>query len=347
MKKIFDFRSSIPDLLSDRHFRGFLHQWFQFISRRQAPLLNHFKSVSTFIRFLPRHPHLLHSNPPNPQSKIPSFKNRKSRIENSSAFTILELLAAFAVVALVLVLLLQIANQTLQASRTTTQQLNATQDARRALDMLASDIANAVITGGATILFQGQNPPTLAMLTTGRGPNGQGAIANRFIGVSYELNNREFIRGYSAVEYTTSNLLTEIENAATPPDKSVLAKGVLQFTVLANLEDGTTKPLDNLPNSAEVGSGGSYSGYTVPSNWTALVPASYPVNKTAPRVRSLLVAIATVDEQNLSTFEGKLPTFTQPSSDPVSTWESELASQDIPDPLRAAIRFQSKTIPLP
>ncbi len=274
-----------------------------------------------------------------------------------NAFTIVELLVATAVLALLLSLLLQVTNHTLQASRVTTQQLDSTQAARRVIDAFSSDIASAVMTSGATILVQAKGgAPSLAFLTTGRGPS---SVPTRYLAVNYQLKTNQIVRAYRAVDWSSVDLLAAAETAAnSPSDSPGLATGILQLTVLAILEDGKT--VINLENGAAVVSGSAtpawgvsgtvtYQGQTVPTGWTALVPATPPSTPAAPRVRSLLIAIAAVDQQNLRLLNAaQLERFKQPTTeDPIKEWESALATSSFAGPVRAAIRFQSKVIPLP
>jgi len=288
----------------------------------------------------------------------PCARLSHSELANAPAFTILELLVAMAILALLLVLLLQLTNHTLQASKTSTQQLDSTQAARQILDVLSTDLASAVTTDGATVLTQASNgAPSLVFLTFSRGP-----VANtRFLSVNYQLKNNEITRAYRGIGWNAigpgsgnpANFLAAAETAATSPDAtSVLARGVLQFSALAVLEDGSMVSLLAPPGNAAGASGTMlFEGQTVPAGWTALVPSRTPLpptlGPTTARVRALLVAIASVDEQNLRLLN-PMPAFTQPAStDPVAAWETELASTPLPGPARSAIRFHSKVIPLP
>ncbi len=283
------------------------------------------------------------------------FKESRTR----RAFTLIELLVATAVMALILVLLLQIAEHTLQASHVTTQRLDSTQSARRALDALSSDLASAVLASGATILVQtgSGGSPSLAFLTSQRGPS-TAPPPPRFLAVNYKLENHQLTRGYAPVAWTDSNLLTAAETAAAPTaSRSVLAPGILQFAVLAVLEDGTSVSVLNTPPAAWGASGTVlYEDQTVPSGpppWTALVPAvpptPSPLVPSTARVRSLLVAIAAVDEQNFALLnDAQRNSFAQPTTDdPVKEWEADLDPASLPAPARSAIRFHSKLIPLP
>src|SRR5690606_27471911 len=102
-------------------------------------------------------------------------------------------------------------------------------------------------------------------------------------------------------------LLAVAETSATNPlETSVLASGILQFAVLGlledgkttvNLEDGTSVPLWGGAITWE--KAGTIDGQVVPTGWSALVLASPPSTPTTPRVRALLVALVSVDEQNL------------------------------------------------
>jgi len=277
--------------------------------------------------------------------------------KTSPAFTLIELLIAMAVLALMLVFLLQITSQTMQATKRTTQQLNSTQSARQCLDALSTDIAHAVLMGGATILTApgaGGTSPALAFLTCGRGPD---STPSRFLAVSYKLGNNTLTRSYKAIGWadvpgTYPNLLSAAEEAATSPVfTSTLSTGILQFSVLAILEDGSRVSLLTPP--ANAAGAATIDGQSVPSGWTALVPSKpplpSPLNSGTARVRGLLVAIASVDEQDFSLL-ATIPSFSQAAaatSDPVGAWETELAIQSLPGPARAAIRFSSKIIPFP
>lgn len=282
---------------------------------------------------------------------------RPRRPSATAGFTLIELLVASAVLALLLGLLLQVANHTLQASRVTTQQLDATQSARRVLDSLSSDLANSVNTGSAVLYKPLGGSVSLAFLTASRGPS-TSATPSRFLAVNYKLEDHKLIRSYLGIDWSTKELLQAAESGADTGTPSVLSPAILQFAVLALLEDGetivrlqdgsVTPPLAEPPvwrkADAEL-----FQGQTVPTTWSALVPTTPPSTPKTPRVQALLVAIAAIDEQNLDV----LPTaqrdiFKAPTtSDPIKEWEATLASAEFRGPARAAVRFYSKVIPLP
>lgn len=280
------------------------------------------------------------------------------------AFTILELLTAVAVMALMLVLFLQITNHTLQTSKATTHQMDSSQAARRILDALSSDIANAVLGTESTILTkEAGGAPSLAFLTSGRGPDTSSA---RFLAVGYKLENHQLIRSYKAVGWTDvpatypGGFLYAAEAASdNPAFTTSLSSGILQFSVLAILEDGTMVSLLTPPaDAAGISGPDPFEGQTVPNGWTALVPAKpptpNPLTSSTARVRALLVAIASVDEESLGLLGATTLTFDQPSTgflttwNPVTEWETELSAESqLPGPVRSAIRFTTKVIPLP
>ncbi len=276
--------------------------------------------------------------------------------QRPAAFTVIEVLVASAVLALLLVLLLQMANYTLQASRVTTQKLNATQAARRVIDTLSSDLAGAV-SNGATVLYQPDGGSvSLSLVTAGRGP-ANAALPTRFLAVNYRLAGYQIIRSYEAVGWNVTDWLTAAAAAGTSTNRSLLAPGILQFAVLALLEDGTTAVVlasgTSIPPSAltswRVPAGGMFEGQVVPADWSALVRVKPPSTLIQPRVRALLAAIAAVDEQNFQLLsESQRDLFAQPlTADPVKEWETVLNGASLPGSARTAIRFYSKILPLP
>lgn len=291
----------------------------------------------------------------------PTTRSRRSR----HGFTIIELLAATAVLSLLVVLLLSIINSTLQSSKIVNQQIDATQGARRALDAISSDIVNAVVSNSATILCQSyEGAPSLAFLTNGRGPSAA-QTSPRYLAVNYRLENRMLTRSYQSVGWGSANLLAAAETAAPNAlgssslsgGRSILSTGILQFSASAVLENGSRVSLLTTPSTAWGASGSVlYHGLTVPTGWTALVPATKPLpdplTDATSRVRSIVFAVAAIDSQNQKLLEESttLPIFAQPSGalvDPVPQWESSLAAASVPNSVRSSIRFLTKTVQLP
>lgn len=262
-------------------------------------------------------------------------------------FTILEVLVATVVLALMLAAVLQITGQTTSVARLAGSKISAEQSVRSALDAVERDLRAAVITPRATLLL-GSAGNSLAFLTCGRGPN---TTPTRFLGVCYRWNaDGRLVRGYAAVDEVTSNLLAAAESASTSTDQPVVAENIIQVAIVALLDDGTRKPLDS-PAAGTWNASGTvpYGEWTVPTGWTALVPALATMPVSGPRVSAVQVAMVGTDPKGtnlLSSAQRAL--FTTPSGgDPASEWEAVAQSASLPGPVRSSLSIQSKMIPLP
>jgi len=284
------------------------------------------------------------------------------------AFSLVELLVAVAVFLLMLALVAQIAQMTLQTSHVTIAQMEGTEAARKLLDSLSRDL-DLSVSGPRLDLVNSQlsvlgrvstnGSPELAFLTTGRGPTG--ATPPRFLAVAYSMTNNSVARTYAPVDWNATNLMRASANAAgsSPSpgsERTVLTSGVLQFAVVPLLEDGSIASLADmegftLPNPLPAW--GKRVDLAGSGQWTVLQPlrppAPLPLNSATARVASLLVAVATIDERSYRLIDpASLPLFPPPTtSDPGKEWESKLATLTLPNPVRSAIRFHSMTIPLP
>ena len=260
-------------------------------------------------------------------------------------FTILEVLVATSVLALMLVAILQVAGQTTMVARLAGSKMGAGQSVRSALDAVERDLRAAVITPRAALLV---GTSSMAFLTCGRGPN---TVPARFLGVFYRWNSDgQLIRGYAAVDEAATDLLAAAEGASTSPDQPVVAENILQVAFVAILDDGTRRLLNN-PAAGSWNAAGAvpYGEWTVPGGWTALVPAMAALPGSGPRVSALLVAMVGTDPKGsalLSNAQRAL--FAQPAgADPVSEWEAVAESASLPAPVRSSLSIQSKMIPLP
>jgi len=264
-------------------------------------------------------------------------------------FTILELLVAMAVLALLLVAVLEITGKTTTLTRMAGSKLNATQAVRSALDAVERDLQNAVVTPEATVLVRTLNgSPIIALLTRGRGPGTQPA---RFLAVSYEWSpDGSFKRGYVPVNWAASNLLAAAESAASAPDQPQLAGSLLQVSYIALLTDGTRQSLATpAPGPWNASGTVTYGQWSVPTGWTALVSTTKTLAGNGPRVRAVLVAMVGTDPKGFALLSSaQKALFTQPTgADPVADWEAVANSASLPGPVRSSLSIQSKTIPLP
>jgi prepilin-type N-terminal cleavage/methylation domain-containing protein len=279
-------------------------------------------------------------NLPDLESKI---QNSKFKVRTPSAFTLIELLTAMAVLAIILVMLLQVVNGILQSTQTQTQQMDSVAAARRVLDVMETDLSQAVITENAAILVRlDPDAPSLAFLSERRGP----AADHRALAVRYELgydpeNPFRFVRAYGSVDFETVNLLDAAVNDATI--RPALADGILAFQI---------RFLDN--SGVEIDSGSlasplvedSLNGFAAPSGWKALrTHGNAASTEAGDHVSSMQIWIAAVDEQNLGIVDPEQVRGIF-GEDPASWRTSVDNSTELPARVKSGIRILTKTIPL-
>jgi prepilin-type N-terminal cleavage/methylation domain-containing protein len=240
------------------------------------------------------------------------------------AFTLIELLVAMAVLAIVLVLMLQISGGVLDATKLQSRQMEAVGAARRALDVIRTDIERAVVNDGATVLVpDGIGGSGLAAVTARRGATPAGD--HRFLAVRYSLANQTLTRSYGSVGFGETNLIRAAAN--TPGTARSLAPGVLAVHV-------------GCPASAVTN---SYNGLAVPTGFLAVRAPSSP-ESSLDVARSLDVWLLAIDDESVPL----LAQFGLPAlgSDPVK-WRGKIDDSSLPPRLKSGIRVLTTTIPLP
>lgn len=255
----------------------------------------------------------------------------------------MEILAAITVLAFILTILSQILGHTQNMSNLVMKHIDATQSARRVFDTLVNDMANAVAVNGGVVLVSA--PSKVAFLKNGRGPST--AAESRYLSVQYTLRDHAVIRAYSAVSWANTGMLETV--AQTPEVETVLANGILQMGIIVEIEDGTHYVLGDLPASALLSEGSSFQQQVVPQGWSALVPVALKAASNAPRARSFVISIATVDEATFGIMtESEKALFGPPATlNPRKEWEEALATATVSNPVRGAVRFYTKVITLP
>jgi len=244
-----------------------------------------------------------------------------------------------AVLALILVLLLQVVNGILQSTQTQTRQMDSVAAARRVLDVMETDFSKAVLGNNAAILVRlDPDAPSLAFLSERRGP----AADHRALAVRYELEDpARFVRAYGSVDFETVNLLDAAVNDATI--RPALADGILAFQI---------RFLDN--SGVEIDSGSlaaplvedSLNGFVAPSGWKALrTHGNAAPTEAEEHVSSLQIWIAAVDEQNLGIVDPEQVRGIF-GGDPTSWRTSVDSSTELPARVKSGIRILTKTIPL-
>lgn len=258
------------------------------------------------------------------------------RRQDWRAFTLVELLVAMAVMALLLVLLLQISGSTLQATRASRQQLEASQQSRQALDGLAADLAHVVTENGLSLFAaqDSQSNSRLLFLTRSRPPNVSGGSPARLLAVCYELQGTTLIKRISPVTWTESALPTAIFSAITSNDVIELAQGILRFEAVVVLQDGRVLDLSQPGGWKQT----SILGQTIPEPFHGLRLQG----SADQRVRSLIVGVAAVDRQSLqlagtSEIGSDLPS-PRNGQTPLEAWSVALDTAAINTTSKSALR---------
>lgn len=268
-----------------------------------------------------------------------------------AAFTLVELLTATAIMALILVLLLQILNGILDSTRVQNQQMEAVGSARRALDVIASDLRNAVISENSSILIPTTGSSnSFALLAARRGSNG--ATGHRYLAVLYSTNSSsQIIRSYGSSTFSGTNPLADAVSAATNTPVEPLARGILAFQARI-LADGTNAyPMTNTPSGNWATT--NYNGITPPTGWNALITRSPSFGGgLTNRARAMDVWIVSIDDQigrlltNNASWVTSVRTALSGATD-VTGWRSAIDAAAIPGRIKSALRVLNKTIPLP
>jgi len=259
-------------------------------------------------------------------------------------FTILELLVAMAVLSIILAMLVQVVNGLLQATNIQNQKMESVASARRALDVMTSDLQNAVISENSTILVP-DSGNLFALLTTRRGPNP--TTNHRVLAVNYATNAvNELYRSYGSVSFGQANQIAAAASTLALPEDP-LAKGILAIQARA-ITDGT--------NSYDIGSTASahwatnkYNGLDVPTGYKALITASPAFSADLTnRTRALELWVVAVDDLNYQTLKasGGLAIVEQALGGDPAMWRSEIDASAAPAKAKSSIQVLNKTIPL-
>ena len=260
-----------------------------------------------------------------------------------SGFTLIELLTAMAVLAMVMVLLLQVTDGILRSTRLQSQQMDSTGAARRALDILALDLSCAVVGESAAILASSSPTAKLALITDRRGTN---TADHRFLAVTYQLAANKLVRTYRSVSFAETDLLiasADTNNSA----ESTLADGILGLNIRVATSSGI-EPIGNA--SAANYLTGNYNGFSVPANWLALITRSPKfASGLTNRAQSLDIWIAAVDDQNKELLNAteKLKAAKNALGNNPAQWRSEIDNANLPLPAKSAIQVLNKNIPMP
>jgi prepilin-type N-terminal cleavage/methylation domain-containing protein len=270
--------------------------------------------------------------------------------DHRDAFTLVELLTATAILSLLLMLMFQIVSEILQSTKVQNQQMESVASARRALDVMACDLQNAVVGEDVSILVPSSPGTTnlFSLMAYRRGPNGD--ATNRFLAINYSTNGSDqLFRSYGSVDYSQTNFLTVAYATNTP--SYPLASHILGVEALSVTER------TNYPVTSSVSPNWATNAYNstnanTPDGFNALITTKPNfASSLTNRSYAMQVWIAAVDDQNYSllTNTGKLDavkTALSNASDP-SGWRDAVDGSSIPAPAKSGIRILNKTITLP
>lgn len=249
-----------------------------------------------------------------------------------------------AVLALVLVMMLQVTTGILGSTRAQNQQMDSVASARRALDAIDADIRKALINDTTSVLVS-TTSPELALLAQRRGAS---ATEHRFLSVRYSTNSsNQIIRTYASVPFSEANL-TGLA-ATNPGTPSTVADGILAFQIRI-----ATPSAFFLPNAANPTNWATtnYNGVALPTGWRALITAapSFAQGLTN-RAQSVRIWLAAADDQTMSLLKssGQLATAQSilSAQDHARDWRAAIDNSAIAPQAKSSIRILQKTIPLP
>lgn len=254
----------------------------------------------------------------------------------ATGFTLIELLTAVAVLALVLVMMLQVVNGVLQSTQLQNRQMDTVSSVRRALDALAADLRLCAISDSSTVLV-GDNGE-IVLLARRRGP--EGATDHRLLAVKYATNGGgDILRSYGSLPYTnTSPLEAAVVHANTV---STNASGILQMQVRV-ITESTNYPAS--ASASENWATNSYNRLPVPTGYKALIAAGprFATDLTN-RARAIEIWVAATDPQSAEILGTNSISW---DPDPAN-WRDNIDEANIPPRVKSAARVLNKTIPLP
>jgi prepilin-type N-terminal cleavage/methylation domain-containing protein len=260
------------------------------------------------------------------------------------AFTLIEMLVAMAVMALVLVMMLQVTSGILASTQAQSRRIDSVASARRVLDVMAADMRKAVVDDNASVLVA-NSAPAFALLARRRGTNG---AADRFLAVRYATNaSNQVVRTYASVPFSQTDLLTAPVANTSGGMESILADGILAFQVRITTPSGFKASTTTGNWATDL-----YNGATTPVGWNALItPAPNFAADLTNRALSLRVWLAAADSQTIGLLEstGQLGGIksTLTGTEHAKDWRAAVDNSGLPPNAKSAIRVLNKTIPLP
>ncbi|MDR1190760.1 MAG: hypothetical protein LBK60_03725 [Verrucomicrobiales bacterium] len=259
-----------------------------------------------------------------------------------------------AVLLLIMLMLGAIVSNTIRATNVSKQQMDATQQARTALDALHDDLDHIVHQGGLATVFAKNDGghTTLALITRRRG-----ALTmddQRFLAVTYTLSGSHTLtRAIAPVAWSETEPELKIGGQTPDTQTDTLAEGVLGFAAVVQLDNGETRPLtaDGLWLSS------TWNGAPLTENFRALLLAGATADPGQPKVCALTVAVATVNTVtlrmgNTAGMGAALPAVpvSSTAATPQELWQEAVDNggfASFPRPAVNTLKFLQRTYSLP
>lgn len=306
--------------------------------------------------------------------KKPLFQATAAR----PGFTLMEVMAATVVLALLLSITVQITTQTDVAIRSSERHMKVAAEARTALDRFEADFSTAMLTAGATALVLDGTTDNSAIrfisLSRARLDPSAGGVQPRGALIGYgikdskhnisgaNLKDGSLVRGDGRARFSGQNsVFADVfkalaVTAGTPMNWESIGDGLLRFHISYVLDDGTITqtPPEYAMISPQTEQPISFLNGLKVIGWTAVAFAPENAPPSGRYVVALKVAIAGASPDVIAQAEkaGNLDEVNTALGTPsgnqsaLQLWESNLSKLTFL-PLRQSIRFYQRTIPIP
>ena len=309
----------------------------------------------------------------------------QKREGGSTAFTLIEILVATTVLALLLLLTLQILSNTNTAIQTADRQMDAASQARAVLDRFETDFNNALLSQGYTALFlgaDGDTAPAIGFLSRSRAreaDTGSPAWRSDLRGtaIAYRMSDSLLDRGTGRMTYHEEaagdhasgdasilfdHLASALQNGGSFLIWTSMGAGVVRFHVSFQLDNGQivqTPPTYTMISPLTSGATPFLNGL----NTSPCVAVAFSA-RNAPQsgalagryVRAVIVSVAALDGDAYSLSQTQLEQLenlgtpgmggSAESDTAQALWEDNVSQITFP-PLRQSIRFFQRIIPVP
>lgn len=295
------------------------------------------------------------------------------------AFTLVEVLVSCAMLAGLVLILATLIDGVSVATRGATRKLDASAQARIALNQMGRDLSGMVAEAGATLVL-GRSPGTsgindsMAFVARARGCNTESN--HRLLAVFYAVRNYSdsvlgvssttlplLGRGFGSVPWQSAGsasaqaaldkaaamAATEVNGSSNLlSNRAVIADGVLRMAVVLQLANGKLIPFDPANAEFPVKNDFTPSGVTLPSDARAI---------DLSKVSAVIVGLAALDQQTRTLAKDKLPGIAAKlprpavNQTPMQAWDFNNPTfaanfNDLPAPIRQNLRFYQRSFPI-